>query len=57
MGLFDRLLSFVWGPSHGDAGPPERFRCIKCGEGHDRQYSSCSACGGAFVVPVDEESE
>jgi rRNA maturation endonuclease Nob1 len=38
--------------------PDGAYRCIRCGEGYDRQHAECPACGGAFLAPVsDEETE
>jgi rRNA maturation endonuclease Nob1 len=57
MGLLSRLRDLVSLPAVDRESDEPAYRCIKCGEGYERDVSTCAACGGQFVAPVDGGDE
>lgn len=55
MGLFER----IHGLFGGDDEEEVNYRCIRCGEGYERNHQSCTVCGSEFLAAAegDEDSE
>lgn len=49
MGLFERIRGLFGGDDEGEIN----YRCIRCGEGYERNHQSCAVCGSEFLAAAE----
>lgn len=53
MGPIRRVVNLFKIPSIDSEKRTVRYRCLRCGEGFERNHHSCPTCGARFVVAID----
>ncbi|MFC4989438.1 hypothetical protein [Saliphagus infecundisoli] len=53
MGLVERIRGLFGGDDEGEAN----YRCIRCGEGYERNHQSCPACGSEFLAAAEGDED